>query len=114
MSSTKKPLEQKDRQIRKFFDEVVIPVAQKLRERGIAFFALQPDASAQSYFTPYPSDIDIVEIETDAIPSLLKEHWKQEQLPELVELVDPLLELASVVADERPPDEVSPFIYVMF
>ena len=114
MSSTKKSPEEVDRQIRKFFDEVIMPVAQKLRDRGIEFFSLQPDPSADTYFSPYPSDIGIVEIETGAIPSLLKDHWKKEQLPELVELVDPLLELASEVADERPPDEVSPFIYVMF
>lgn len=114
MNSTERSQEEKDRQIRKFFEDTIIPVAEKLRERGVAFFAAQPDKSAQSYFKPYQAQESAFKIETSAIPILLKELWEKEQLPELVALVDPLLELADAVADESPPDEISPFIYVMF
>jgi len=114
MTSTERSPEEKDRRIRKFFDDMIIPVAEKLRERGVTFFAAQPDKSAQSYFKPYLSEESSIEIETSAIPTLLKELWEEEQLPELVALVDPLLKLADTVADESPPDEISPFIYVMF
>ena len=114
MNSTKKSADERDRQIRKFFDEKIVPIAQKLRDRGVAFFAPLPDSTSRSYFAPYRADKPVFEIETSAIPTMLKDHWEKDELVELVDLVDPLLELASAVADESPPEDVSPFIYVMF
>jgi hypothetical protein len=114
MNSTEKSPVERDRQIKEFFEEKIVPLAQKLRDRGVAFFAPQPDSSSRSYFAPYSSDRPVFEIETSAIPTMLKDHWGNDQLAELIDLVDPLLELASAVADESPPEDVSPFIYVMF
>lgn len=114
MSSTEKSADEWDCRIRKFFDEKMIPAAQKLRDRGVVFYAPVPDSSSRSYFAAYQSDRPVFEIETSAIPTLLKHHWEKDGLTELIDLVDPLLELASAVADQSSPEDVSPFIYVMF
>jgi hypothetical protein len=98
-----------------FFTERLVPAAQSLRARGVEFFPLCPDADAPTYWHRRDDAGDYLDsVDPAATAARLREMWAEH--PELVALVEPLLELAAAVA--RPANEqsaeVSPFIYAMY
>jgi hypothetical protein len=98
-----------------FFAERLVPAAESLRARGVQFFPLGADAEAPTYWHRRDDAGDYLDsVDPAATAERLRAMWAEH--PELVALVDPLLELASTLArpaDEQSP-EVSPFIYAMY
>jgi hypothetical protein len=112
----------KDRCASAFFDEALVPVALGERERGREFFALRPDASAESYYVEptkremKPEDFELRASESaEDFISELAALWASEGREELASMAPRLAALASEVReDEEQSDDVSPFMYVMF
>lgn len=113
----------KDRRAADFFNEVLVPVALRERERGREFFALRPDASAESYYVePTKRAMRQEDFElraADSVEEFVRELaalWASEGREELAAAMAPrLAALASEVReDEEQTDDVSPFMYVMF
>jgi hypothetical protein len=98
-----------------FFTTQLVPAAQSLRARGVEFFPLGPDAGAPTYWRRREDAGDYLDsVDPAATAARLRELWTEH--PELVALVEPLLELAGTLArpaDEQSP-ELSPFIYAMY
>ena len=99
-----------------FFDDRLTPCAEALRGRGVAFFALGPDAGASTYWVDR-SDRAAPALETIESPDIVErliEMWSRQGLTELVDLAAPLLELGEQLKPEDDSDEIPPFIYAMF
>jgi hypothetical protein len=111
MSSTDEPRAR----LEAFFGEHLVPAAASLRARGVEFFPLGADADAPTYWRRRDDAGDYLDaVDPASTAARLREMWAEH--PELVALVDPLLELAGALArpaDEQSPD-VSPFIYAMY
>ena len=111
MSSTDDPRPR----LEAFFARHLVPAAASLRARGVEFFPLGPDAAAPTYWHRREDATDYLDsVDPAQTAARLKETWAEH--PELLALVDPLLELASTLvcpADEQSA-EVSPFIYAMY
>jgi hypothetical protein len=108
-----------DARLARFFDKRIVPAATRLRERGVRFFALGPEPDAESwYLGPPDSEPEFIEFEERDCAAALRSRWERQALPELVELVGPLLDLAQRLAP--PPEDtdeaasLSPFVYVMY
>lgn len=105
-----------------FFREVLVPLALKERESGREFFALRPEASAESYYVePTKREMRPEDFELRAGESVeefvreLAALWSSEGREELAATAPRLAALAAEVReDEEQPDDVSPFMYVMF
>lgn len=112
----------KDQRAADFFREVLVPVALKERESGREFFALRPEAEAESYFVePTKREMRPEDFELRACESVeefvreLAALWASEGREGLASMAPRLAALASEVReDEEQPDDVSPFMYVMF
>jgi hypothetical protein len=112
----------KDRSAADFFREVLVPLALRERARGREFFALRPDASAESYYVePTKREMRPEDFELRACESVeefvreLAALWSSEGREELAAMAPRLAALAREVReDEEQPDDVSPFMYVMF
>ena len=112
----------KDRSAADFFREVLVPVALRERESGREFFALRPDAGAESYFVePTKSVMRPEDFELRAGESVeefvreLAALWVSEGREDLAEMAPRLAALAAEARDDdEQPDDVSPFMYVMF
>jgi hypothetical protein len=112
----------KDRLAADFFREVLVPLALKERESGREFFALRPEAGAESYYVePTKREMRPEDFELRAGESVgdfvreLAALWASEGREELASMAPRLAALASEVReDEEQPDDVSPFMYVMF
>ncbi len=103
--------------LRQFFAEHIVPAAERLRRRGVRFFATARDSAVTSYFQKCEprSESLFMEIEPRDCQTMLVARWQREGLPELVDLSGPLFALAQELAPvEEAADDVSPFIYVMF
>lgn len=104
-----------DDKLRTFFREKIIPAAIQLRERGVELFPLGPDPEAESWWEPGPTEDEFVELAPEQIEAALSARWQAADLPELVALVAPLMELArELEVTEEPSSDVSPFVYVMY
>lgn len=126
MSSTELRDEERDRSRDRaavdFFREVLVPAALGERASGREFFALRPDALTESYYVEptkrvmKPEDFELRA--TDSVEDFVRELaalWSSEGREELAAMAQRLVTLASEVReDEEQPDDVSPFIYVMF
>lgn len=122
MSSTEAPSEKKDRSAAEFFHEVLVPAALRERELGCEFFALRPDATAESYFVEptrsamRPKEFDLCACDSvEEFVRALATLWSSEGREHLAAMAPRLAALASELReDEEQPDDVSPFMYVMF
>jgi hypothetical protein len=98
-----------------FFARHLVPAAESLRARGVQFFPAGAEPDAPTYWRRREDAGDYLDsVDPAATAGRLREMWAEH--PELLALVDPLLELASTLvrpADEQSP-EVSPFIYAMY
>lgn len=107
MSSTKDA-----ERLRRFFAERIAPTAERLRARGVEFFPLGPTPD-ESWYAPRHLGSDFRSLEATELETALLDQWRD--VPELAELVPELLELAnSLDAQSEGPEEVSPFVYVMY
>ncbi|HET7229095.1 MAG TPA: hypothetical protein VFJ16_03800 [Longimicrobium sp.] len=98
-----------------FFDGRLVPAARSLRERGVSFFPLAPEARAPTYWRARDDGGDYLDsVEPGEVAGRLREMWAEH--PELLALVDPLLELAAELGDQSDEQsaEISPFVYAMY
>ena len=106
-----------DQPLRRFFAQELVPMAEKLREDGVRFFALGPDDNGDSWYTPYPKDMpELVNFESANAETELHELWERQGLSQLTPLAAPIAALARKLEMPTPGDDadVSPFVYVMF
>lgn len=112
----------KDRSASDFFREVLVPVALRERASGREFFALRPDAEAESYYVEptkslmRPEDFELRAGESvEEFVRELAALWASEGREELAAMAPRLAALAAELReDEEQSDDVSPFMYVMF
>ena len=103
----------RDAELRRFFRERVVPAAEALRGRGVAFFALEPDRSTTSYWNTRPAGEGYVFDVGDDLAGELHEMWREH--PELQALASDLAAMARTMAERgEVPADVSAFIYAMF
>ncbi len=117
MSSTNKaPVDTATlRLLKDFWEQRLVPAAEKLRARGVRFFELAPDPAVASYYTAPNADEIFFTIEPEQCEAQLGEMWRQQDLPELAALSGALVALAGPLAPkEDDRGDISPFIYVMF
>jgi hypothetical protein len=107
---------------RKFFQQRLLPVAQRVRERGVALFPAGPEPSKASYYEPRdrrpltPEDFEVPTMQQpEQLAEALASLWRGQHMPELAEQAPAFVELArSLRQVEAQSAEVSPFVYVMF
>lgn len=108
------------------FDDVLMPMAERMRASGVQPFPLQTDVSRLSYYTRRHTQCSMTHDDFTA-PSCadfedfecrLAAHWKDLGRHELVDEVTRIAAVARVAhaafARGKQDAEVSPFIYVMF
>jgi hypothetical protein len=106
-----------DRRLGRFFDKRLVPLAERLRARGVRFFPLGPDGEAESYYVPASrGEPEFIELEGPAAcEKALRDLWEGETMPELAALAGPLMALARrLEIREDQWSEISPFVYVMY
>lgn len=108
-----------------FFDDVLMPMAGRMRASGATPFLLRPDAARATYYVPRarrsmthddftaPSCLDFEEFE-----QRLAAHWSALGRDALAAEAGRVADLARAAHATFAPDEqdgeVSPYIYVMF
>jgi hypothetical protein len=103
----------RERELRRFFRERIAPSAEALRQRGVSFFALEPDRAQRSYWSTRPRGEGYVFEIGDHLASELHEMWRE--YPELQALADDLATMTRTMAERREASaDVSSFIYAMF
>lgn len=103
---------ERETELERFFQERLVPAAEKLRERDVSFFALEPDRTAQSYWKARPHGEGYV-FQIGDLGGELHELWRG--YPELQALVNDLVAMTSTMAEQREQSaDVSSFIYAMF
>ncbi len=108
---------EKEKILRAFYREHLLPLAEAAKQRGIRFFPLGKDdepSDAASYYIERKDDGNYVhEIDSANLAKELEALWQD--FPELAALAGPIVELAETIKeDEESTEEVSPFIYAMF
>jgi len=106
-----------------FFEEVMVPAAAQRRAAGKSFFALGPDAEAETYFVEparsvmRPADFELGATESaESFIEALSALWIREGHEELAAMAPRLGDLARdlAVPDQAEDEDLSPFMYVMF
>lgn len=109
---------ERDKLLRQFYMEQLLPAAERLRERNVQFFSLAPDREhpPATYFEERRDSTTasyVFELENLPSSSWLRARW--EEYPELLAIVEPLAELCRAMEQrEEESGEVSPLIYAMF
>ena len=105
--------ETRERDLRRFFRERIVPAAEAMRERGVSFFALAPDRTQTSYWSERPRFEGYIFQIGDDLEGELRELWRE--YPELQALSDDLAAMTRTMAERRQESaDVSSFIYAMF
>lgn len=103
----------RERELRRFFQERIVPAAEALRERQVSFFELEPDRSAKSYWKTRPRGEGYVFSVGDDMAGELHEMWRDHA--EVQALADDLASMTRTLAERREESaDVSSFIYAMF
>ena len=98
-----------------FFDDHLVPIAEALRRRKVRFFARGPEPEKETWYEPAPVGDPLVSIDPDACRAALRELWRSQDLPELLALAGPLLELGEhLEVHTQDTADISPFTYVMY
>lgn len=104
-----------EERLRRFHRERIESAAKKLRARGMEFFPLGADATCDSYFEEPPTGPDFISLDESEVGPALKDLWRSQNLPELLDLVDDMMELARELSpEEAGTADISPFVYVMY
>ena len=102
-----------ERELRRFFQDRIVPAAEALRGRGVSFFPLAPERGATSYWNSRPRGQAYVFAIGDDVGAELRELWHEH--PELRALADDLAAMTRALAERRQESaDVSSFIYAMF
>ncbi len=102
-----------ERDLRRFFQQRIVPAAESLRAREVSFFALGPDRSASSYWNTRARGEGYVFAIGDDLAGELHELWRG--CAELQALADDLASMTRALAERREESaDVSSFIYAMF
>ena len=105
--------EAREQELRRFFQERIVPTAEALRQRGVSFFALGPDRSAASYWITRAGGEGYIFELGDDLARELRDMWHAH--PELQALADDLAAMTLMMANRREESaDVSSFIYAMF
>ena len=103
----------RERELRRFFDERIVPAAEALRERGVEFFALTPDRTQSSYWQTRTRGEGYVFQISDELAGELHTLWRDH--PQLQALAEEIADMTRALAERREePADVSSFIYAMF
>lgn len=107
---------EKEKLLDTYFDDKLLPIGEKIKEREIKLFAFSPDASASTYYHERKDDGEYVhEIDFEQPASELSVILTDKDLPELAELAESLVALAGILqSQEEIEEDVSPFVYAMF
>ncbi len=106
----------RDERLQRFFERRLAPAAERLRARGVRFFALGPDASDESWYQSAASgQPEFVELGGEEFEAAFRALWESQELPELLELAAELMELARELRqDPQQSSKVSPYVYVLY
>lgn len=107
------------------FDEVLLPIAQRMQARGVQAFPLEPDVSWLSYYVrrkrAYMTRADFTGASCVDVADLelrLASHWQALGRYELAAQASQFGAAAAVaktlLAVDAPEAEVSPYVYAMF
>ena len=109
--------------IDRLFDEVVLPLHEKIQREGVELFPAGPDLSRESYFQARTKrrmsreDFEAASYDGAAgLAGALRSVWQNGNLAELTGSAEKQAAVAVALQAEAEAqtDEVSPFIYVMF
>lgn len=106
-----------DEDLRRFYEDRIVPAAEALAARGIRFFPMGPEPDESTWYEDAPTEPPELMPLGDQRECLLRlrDRWERQGLPELVELVDPLVRLAErLQPPEEEPAEISQYVYVMY
>ncbi len=105
-----------ERKLRRFFTKKLVPVAEKLRGRGVRLLSVAPHHKAESWYEDGThGEPDFAEIDPADCARMLRDMWERQDLPELAALAADLMRLAREIEfDEEQAADVSPFLYVMY
>lgn len=106
-----------DEDLRRFYEDRVVPVAERLAARGVRFIPMGPDPDEDTWYEDAPTEPPELMPLGDQVECLLrlKDLWQRQGLPELAELVEPLVRLAEQLQPpEEQPAEISQYVYVMY
>jgi hypothetical protein len=105
------------------FDEIVLPLHEKLKRDGGELFPLGPDLSLDSYYITRRKtrmnrkDFEVAAYEGAAgFAGVLRCMWEDETRADLVASAQRQAEVARALGEvaETQTDEISPFRYIMF
>src|SRR3954470_12551959 len=111
--------DERDQLSAKFFDEVMLPLAERVRARRTSFFPLGYEPELETYFvTPQrkvmtPDDFELPAAESsENFTSELAALWAREGHEELAAIGPQLAVLARKLAEQEPAEDedVSPFM----
>jgi hypothetical protein len=109
--------------IDRLFDEIVLPLHERLRVDGVEMFPPGPDVSATSYYIRRAEtrmgwqDFEAAAYESaEGLAAALRRLWQNGIPAALAASADKQAEVATALeeAAETQTEDVSPFIYVMF
>ena len=118
--------EDKERgELGQFFDDILAPMAERMKARGQEAFPLRPDPTCHSYYVPRgqpamtPQDFTAPSCQDAAdFEPRLAAHWKALGRTELLGVVSRVRDLAQAAqaarALVRDSGELPPDIYIMF
>jgi hypothetical protein len=114
MNSTKANAEQ-DELLREFFQQRLVPLADRLSARGVRFFPLGPEPDDPDWWVHMPSDEpELVELDATDFATALRGLWEEQGLGELAEHAEAFVALSrELEIDIEQTSDVSPEIYVM-
>lgn len=106
----------------RFFDGELMPLAAKLKSKGVAFLQTARADEATSYYVQRPAPaMDRSAFEwggadsAEQLEAALAQLWRSPASAPLVDLAPPLAKLAQALYNlEDQPSEVSSFVYVMY
>ena len=111
-----------DAALRSFFTSEMLPLAARLKSGGHRFLETSLDPRAGSYYVPRTkrrmdrADFEaLADLTPETLSRELTAFWRATGRDALLPLVPTLCKLASALRNtERPTDDVSPFVYMMY
>jgi hypothetical protein len=122
MSSTDGAASKGSKEIRRFFDGELMPLAERLRASEPAVFLTKVDGAVESYYVPRgrrtmsKADFEVAGcVDGAEFARRLRTHWESVGCGALLPLATSIGAIADAVrVEEHDSADVSPFVYVMF
>ena len=111
-----------DAAVKSFFEDEVLTLAARMKAAGHSFLNVKQDPRSATYYLPRSkrtmdrSDFEaLAELAPDSLARLLAAFWKARKNEALVPLAASIAKLATALhATQRPDEDVSPFVYMMY